>query len=123
MDRKSKVVTTHKSGETRRYRQVLGAKTLTGDRVRSVAGDNLGQVKEIMIDLQSGRVAYVVLSVGGFMGIGGKLFAAPWGALTIDEGNREFVIDASIQELEGAPGFAKDNWPDMANPDWRAQIH
>jgi len=123
MDRKSKVVTTHSSGESRRYRRVLGAKTLTGDHVRSVTGDNLGRVKEIMIDLQSGRVAYVVLSFGGFMGMADKLFAAPWDAFTIDEGNRELVIDATIQQLENAPGFAKDNWPDTPSPDWRTQIH
>jgi hypothetical protein len=61
-----------------RIRRVLGASTLTGDRVRNSAGDDLGKIEEIMIDLASGRVAYAVLSFGGFLGIGDKLFAVPW---------------------------------------------
>jgi hypothetical protein len=123
MDRMSKVLTTHRSGDARPYRRVLGAKTLISDRMRNYAGYDLGKVKDIMVDLQSGRVAYVVLACGGFMGIGEKLFAVPWDELMIDEGNREFVLNASLEELESAPGFAKDKWPDMADPDWQAQVH
>ena len=123
MDRGSRVLTTHKSGSGRRYRRVLGAKTLTSDRVRNCSGDELGKVKEIMIDLQSGRVAYVVLAYGGLLGLGEKLFAVPWDKLVVDEGNKELVLDASLEQLENAAGFAKDRWPDMADPDWRAQVH
>ena len=123
MDCRSRVLTTHRSGDRRRYRRVLGAKTLTSDRVRNFAGDDLGKVKEIMVDLQSGRVAYVVLAYGGFMRFCKKLFAVPWDELMIDEGNKELVLNASVEQLENAPGFARDNWPDTADPDWRAQIH
>jgi len=64
---------------------VLSASTLSGDTVRNAAGDDLGSVKEIMVDIPSGRVAYAVLSFGGFLGMGDKLFAVPWSALTVDE--------------------------------------
>src|SRR5690348_29699 len=67
------------------YRRVLSAATLTGDRVRNPAGEDLGKVEEIMIDVASGRVAYVVVSFGGFLGIGDKLFAVPWRALSLNE--------------------------------------
>jgi sporulation protein YlmC with PRC-barrel domain len=91
-----------------RKRRVLGAGTLTGDRVRNTAGDDLGKIEEIMIDLGSGRVAYAVLSFGGFLGIGDKLFMVPWGAMTVDQSAHEFVLDVSREQLEKAPGFDKN---------------
>jgi len=111
------------SSRDRRRRRVLSAGTLAGDRVRNSAGEDLGKVEEIMIDLASGRVAYVVLSFGGFLGIGDKLFAVPWSALRIDEGEHQFVLDVDRHTLENAPGFDKDNWPDMADPSFGSSIH
>jgi len=111
------------TSRNRRRRRVLSAGTLAGDRVRNAAGEDLGKVEEIMIDLASGRVAYVVLSFGGFLGIGDKLFAVPWRALRIDEGEHQFILDVDKKTLENAPGFNKDNWPDMADPSFGAAIH
>jgi hypothetical protein len=71
-----------------------------------------------MIDLPSGRVAYAVLGVGGFLGMGERLFAIPWESLVIDEDRRCFIFDIDKSRLENAPGFDKDNWPDMTDPDW-----
>lgn len=107
----------------RRRRRVLAASTLTGDRVRNSAGEDLGQVEQIMIDIPSGRVAYVVLSFGGFLGIGDKLFAVPWNALRIDEGEHEFVLDVDRNTLENAPGFDKNAWPDMADTSFGTTVH
>ncbi|MDQ6663210.1 MAG: PRC-barrel domain-containing protein [Acidobacteriota bacterium] len=103
--------------------RVLAAGTLAGDRVRNSTGEDLGRIEEIMIDIDSGRVAYAVLSFGGFLGIGDKLFAVPWEALTINTEDREFVLNVDRQVLEDAPGFDKDKWPDMADADWSSQIH
>lgn len=107
----------------RNKRRVLAASTLVGDRVRNAAGESLGKIEQIMIDIPSGRVAYAVLSFGGFLGIGDKLFAVPWNALQIDKGEHEFILNVDRQELEKAPGFDKDNWPDMAAPDFAAEVH
>ncbi len=104
-------------------RRVLSATTLAGDRVRNSGGEDLGKIEEIMIDLEGGRVAYVVLSFGGFLGIGDKLFAVPWEALTINAEEHEFVLNVDKKTLENAPGFDKDNWPDMADPNWGSEIH
>jgi sporulation protein YlmC with PRC-barrel domain len=113
-----------KFGEERVHNQrVLAASTLTGDRVRNNAGEDLGKIEEIMLDIHSGRIAYAVLSFGGFLGMGNKLFAVPWHSLRVDLENHEFVLDVSRETLENAPGFDKDDWPDMADPDWGAQIH
>lgn len=110
------------STDRQNFRRVLSAGTLSGDRVRNAAGEDLGKIEEIMIDVPSGRVAYAVLSFGGFLGMGNKLFAVPWDALTIDEANHEFVLNVDKQTLENAPGFDKDNWPDMADPSWGSQV-
>jgi sporulation protein YlmC with PRC-barrel domain len=110
-------------GERVHNKRVLSAGSLAGDRVRNNAGEDLGKIEELMIDIHSGRVAYAVLSFGGFLGMGNKLFAVPWHALAVDLDNHEFVLDVSRETLENAPGFDKSDWPDMANPDWGAQIH
>ncbi len=107
----------------KRTRRVLSASTLAGDRVRNSAGEDLGKIEELMIDIPSGRIAYAVLSFGGFLGMGNKLFAVPWESLTVDEANHEIVMNVDKQTLENAPGFDKDNWPDMADPNWGNQVY
>ena len=109
--------------QPRGRRRVMAASSLTGDRVRNGKGEALGTIDEIMLDLESGRIAYAVLSYGGFPGIGDKLFAVPWSALRIDPSEHEFVFDVDRKMLENAPGFDKDNWPDMADPTFAAEIH
>jgi sporulation protein YlmC with PRC-barrel domain len=112
-----------KTDPDKRFRRVLSASTLEGDTVRNPAGDNLGKVDEIMIDIPSGQVAYVVLSFGGVMGLGDKLFAVPWSALRVDEDEKCFILDVSKSTLESAPGFNKDNWPDMSNTTWATEVY
>jgi sporulation protein YlmC with PRC-barrel domain len=107
----------------KRLRRVLSAGSLSGDRVENASGEDLGKIKEIMIDLHSGRVGYAVLSFGGVLGLGDKLFAVPWNALTLDEGEEKFILNVDKATLENAPGFDKDNWPDMADPSWGSQIY
>lgn len=106
----------------KRFRNVLSASTLAGNSVQNAAGDNLGTVDEIMIDIPAGRVAYAVLSFGGFLGLGDKLFAVPWSALKVDEDEKCFVLNADKRSMEKAPGFDKDAWPDMSDPDWESEI-
>lgn len=95
---------------------ILSASTLAGDKVKNPKGEDLGKIEELMIDLQSGRVAYAVISFGeGFLR-GGKLFAIPWASLAVDEENKNIILNVSREMLEKAEGFDKDNWPDMADP-------
>lgn len=111
-----------KTDPDKRYRRVLAASTLAGDQVQNSAGEDLGKVDEIMIDIPTGKVAYAVLSFGGFLGMGNKLFAVPWSALRLDEDEKHFILDIDKKKLENAPGFDKDNWPDMADTGWRTSI-
>jgi sporulation protein YlmC with PRC-barrel domain len=104
-------------------RFVLAATTLTGDHVRNTAGEDLGRIEEVMLDIPTGRISYAVLSFGGFLGIGDKLFAVPWKALQIDTCEHEFILDIPRRALETAPGFDKNNWPDMADPEFSEPVH
>jgi sporulation protein YlmC with PRC-barrel domain len=104
------------------YRRVLAASTLAKDDVYNRLNEKVGSIQEIMIDVPTGRVAYTVLSVGGFLGMGDRLFAIPWRALTLDEDRKCFVMDVDKKSLENAPGFDKSNWPDMADPTWDRNI-
>lgn len=101
----------------------LSASTIIGDAVENSSGEHLGKIEELMIDVEQGRIAYAVLSFGGFMGLGDKLFAIPWNALRINTQEHKFVLEADKNTLEAAPGFDKDNWPDMADPSWGSDIH
>src|ERR1700730_12838811 len=102
---------------------VMNAASLIDDDVVDAAGDDLGKIEAIMLDVTSGRIAYAVLSFGGFLGMGSKLFAIPWSALTLDARQKRFVLDASKERLESAPGFDKDHWPSMADRAWATDVH
>lgn len=102
---------------------LMGADTLMGEDVYNHKEEDLGDIKEIMLDMRSGKIAYAVLSFGGILGTGDKLFAVPWNALTLDTVNKRFILNVEKDRLENAPGFDKDNWPDMADMTWASGIH
>lgn len=111
---------THSNGPGPR---LMGADTLMGNDVYNRQDEDLGDIKEIMLDVAAGRISYAVLSHGGLLGMGEKLFAVPWEALTLDTDKKRFTLDVSKERLESAPGFDKDSWPDMADPVWKNGIH
>jgi sporulation protein YlmC with PRC-barrel domain len=102
---------------------LMGADTLLGEDVVSAHNEKLGDIKEIMLDMNTGRVAYAVLAFHGFMGIGEKLFAVPWQALHLDTVGKRFILNVDKDRLKAAPGFNKDSWPDMADIGWANQVH
>jgi sporulation protein YlmC with PRC-barrel domain len=102
---------------------LMGADTLLGNDVYNERGENLGAIKEFMVDMASGRIAYAVLSFGGFLGMGDRLFAVPWQALKLDTANKRFSLNVVKEKLKNAPGFDKDHWPSMADPTWATSVH
>jgi hypothetical protein len=96
---------------------------LLGNDVCNLQEETLGEIKEIMLDMRTGRISYAVLSFGGFLGMGEKLFAVPWSALTLDTVNKRFTLNVTLARLEEAPGFDKTSWPDMADPAWVQGVH
>lgn len=103
--------------------EVMAAGTLDGNKVISSDGEDLGKISDIMLDVRGGRVAYAVLTAGGFLGMGGTLHAIPWSALTLDPADQCFRLDATAEHVKSAPGFDKDHWPSMADPQWGAAVY
>ena len=102
---------------------LMGANTLLGNDVYNKDGEDLGDIKEFMVDMASGKVAYAVLSFGGMLGLGDKLFAVPWAALALDTVNKRFTLNVPKESLKNAPGFDKDSWPSMADQTWARGVH
>ena len=101
---------------------LMGADTLIGDDVYNHSDEELGDIKEIMLDMRTGQIAYAVLSFGGILGMGDKLFAVPWERLTLDTVNKRFLLNVDKELLKNAPGFDKNNWPDMGSEAWNQQM-
>lgn len=102
---------------------LLGTTSFYGDAVYDVGGRFLGEIEELIVDLPSGRVAYALMAAGGFLGMGRKLFAIPWGAITVDRAYRRCVINTDLERLIDAPGIDGDPLPRMADPGWAMELH
>jgi sporulation protein YlmC with PRC-barrel domain len=108
---------------------VLRAYDMLGMNVRNAKGESLGEVKDLMVDLEHpAHVRYAAVSYGGLLGVGNKLFAVPWNAMKLrhdaDNAKRVFLeLDVDQASLKNAPGFDKDSWPDFADAHWADSVH
>lgn len=111
--------------------RIVRAKELTGLNVYNAENESLGEIQDLVIDPAAGKIRYAVLSFGGVMGIGDKLFAVPWHKLSFvpKESTRAgapkedyCILDVPKDALKSAPGFDKNNWPNFADANWRATI-
>jgi sporulation protein YlmC with PRC-barrel domain len=91
--------------------------------VHDVTGENLGTVEDFVIDWDTGRIQYAVLSFGGFLGFGERYFAFPWGELVFDPLENAFITNVTEEMLSSAPGFDRDNWPVLGDPTWDNQFY
>ena len=99
------------------------ASSIIGTDVVNPKGDSLGNVKEVVIDPRTGKVAYAVVSFGGFLGRGEKLFAIPFSLFEYNVAKNEYVLDVSKERLDAAPGFDADHWPSMAEEKWNRDVY
>ena len=90
----------------------LTASSMVGDKVVNSKQEHLGEIKEIMLDMEGGKIDYFVIEFGGFLGIGIKYFAIPFRLLSLDAANKKFIFNQAREVLEKAPGFDMDHWPD-----------
>ena len=90
----------------------LTATSIVGDKVENTAGEDLGKIDNLMVNLGSGEIEYAVVEFGSFLGIGGKLFAVPFKELRLDAERKTFILDRDKEYLKLSPGFDKDHWPD-----------
>lgn len=90
----------------------LAATSIIGDKVENFNGEHLGEVRNLMINIEDGNIEYAILEFGGFLGMGEKLFAIPFRALSLDSERRIFILNKDRETFKDAPGFDKDHWPD-----------
>lgn len=104
--------------------RTLSATTLTGTRVKNLEGQDIGEIQDLMIDVENGSIIYAVLSFGGFLGMGDKYFAIPMEALMFDPAREEEItLDIDKEVLQDAPGFDKNDWPLQPNMDYVQSIY
>jgi sporulation protein YlmC with PRC-barrel domain len=113
------------------YGVVLASKII-GENVYNRQYEDLGKIHELVIDAKEGRIVYAVLSFGGFMGMGNKLFAMPWSAFEFAKPEKrsfgydeyKLMLNVDKEKLKAAPGFDRDaKWPDFADRTWGNSIY
>jgi sporulation protein YlmC with PRC-barrel domain len=92
--------------------KLLTASSIRGDKVFNSAGERLGKIVDIMLNLEDGKIQYIVIAFGGFIGMGQKYFAVPFDELMIHPDRHAFILDRSRESFENNPGFDKDHWPE-----------
>jgi sporulation protein YlmC with PRC-barrel domain len=96
--------------------KVNKASSLVGMDVYNLENQKLGDIKDIVLDLHTGKISYVVLSTGGFLGIGEKNIAVPASAFSPSPNDNNLVLNADKAKIQNAPGLTQNNWPDVNNP-------
>ncbi len=101
------------------------ASSMIGTNISNPDNENLGEIKELVIDPYSGKVAYVVVAFGGFLGLGEKLFAIPFTEFNFsaNTNTNQYILKVSKNRLKEAPGFDPDHWPSFADEQWHRDIH
>lgn len=110
---------------------IVRASDLIGMNVQNNAEEDLGEIEDLAIDPRTGKIEYAAVSMGGFLGLGDKLFAVPWTAIECrpeegataeaGEADKVAVLDVDKETLKNAEGFDQDNWPDMSNERWKQE--
>ncbi len=102
---------------------LIAGEKVSGTAVYNHQGEALGTIDDVMLDKRTGRVAYAVMSFGGFLGIGERYHPLPWSVLTYDVGLGGYVVDLDRRQLEGAPTFAANENVDWADRGWGQRVY
>jgi sporulation protein YlmC with PRC-barrel domain len=106
---------------------IVDSEKIIGCKVENPKGENLGKIESVMIDLNESRILYAVLSFGGVLGLGTKLFPIPTDALSFradEKGNLErCIVDIDKETLKSAPGYDKDNLPSMVDRRFATSVY
>jgi hypothetical protein len=84
---------------------LIAADKVNGTNVYNTAGEKIGSVEDVMIDKTSGRIAYAVMSFGGFLGMGESHHPLPWSTLHYDSAKGGYVVPLSKEPLKDAPSY------------------
>jgi hypothetical protein len=101
---------------------LIASDKVQGTNVYNTAGDNLGAIHDLMIDKPSGKVAYAIMSFGGFLGIGNQYHPLPWSVLKYDTHLGGYVVNLDKQQLEGAPAYEVGTEPAWGDRSYESKI-
>ncbi len=102
---------------------LIAADKVQGTDVFNNAGDRLGSVHDLMIDKQTGQVAYAILSFGGFLGIGGSYHPLPWSLLRYNTNLGGYVVEIDENQLKDAPSYEAGSEPAWGDPAYEGKLH
>jgi sporulation protein YlmC with PRC-barrel domain len=102
---------------------LIASDKVEGVTVFNTTGESIGSIHDLMIDKMSGKVAYAVMSFGGFLGVGANYHPIPWPMLKYDTNMGGYVVDLDKTEIEGAPSFPAGAEPDWSNRDYETKLH
>lgn len=102
---------------------LISSEKVEGTAVMNKQGEKVGSIESVMIEKRSGKVAYAVMSFGGFLGIGNEHHPVPWNAMVYDTRLGGYVIDADRARLEGAPKYSGTQTPNWSDREWGQRIH
>ncbi|HEX6733627.1 MAG TPA: PRC-barrel domain-containing protein [Azonexus sp.] len=117
---RSAAATTGQSGQT--AGRDLRASKVIGMKVSNPRGEGLGKIDDLIVDVNNERVAYAILSFGGMLGLGEKLFAYPLPLFQPAPGRNELVLNVDEERLKRAPGFERQSWPDWNQATYRGEV-
>jgi sporulation protein YlmC with PRC-barrel domain len=119
---KSSASATQASGMQQAQGRDMRASKLIGKDVKNAQGEDLGEIEDLVIDPVSQRVHYAVLSFGGLLGLGDKMFAFPVSAFKPSRNRDELVLNVDKDRLKDAPGFERDAWPNWSDNRYRDEV-
>jgi sporulation protein YlmC with PRC-barrel domain len=122
--------TTPSGGESASDRSTStgGAKLISSNRVQGTevygpGGEHVGEIDHLMIEKVSGKVAYAVMSFGGFLGMGKDFHPVPWNALKYDTTLDGYRTDITREQVEGAPVYSGADAFDWNDDQWHSRVH
>ena len=109
-------------GENEEPLKLVRSSKVVGTVVKSLDGEDLGNIDDVVVDISKGDFSYVVVAAGGFLGIGEKLISIPWDVLMFDEETKSFILKVHHKELENAAGVSADSWDVMESKEWQDEF-
>ena len=103
--------------------RLIASDKVEGTAVRNVSGDKVGTIERVMIDKRAGKVAYAVMSFGGFLGMGQEYVALPWHMLRYNENLDAYEMNITEDQLRGAPAVGQGWDTGTVNRDWERRVH
>lgn len=104
-------------------RTLIASDRVVGAEVRRPDGGKVGRIERLMLDKVSGRVAYVVMSFGGFLGLGEDYFTLPWAVLTFDPELDAYIVDITEEQLRNAPARSPEGGDPNDEREWEEHVH